>query len=335
TTSPPSDLAAQASGGFQRTVSDLRKSGLEIVFVFDSTGSMSRTIHDTKTTIVQMLAVLRALVPDARVGIVTYRDHDKREDYVVRQVPLGSDFWQASNFVQFVTAEGGGDRPEDVRAGMRAAFEQKWRTGARRVVVLAGDAPPHEEDEKRLLAEVASFAKNGRSFVHTLVTSPDQAGADTHAVFREIAAAGKGTCQGLNLRDRVLQRVLTLAFGREFDQDLAVVIRAVEAEQRRVDVKALDLARRGGPELAAALRQDPVPQELWNALVRRPRRAIAEQMVEMLGATDTPAVSRQAIAAALQRIFEMSVPPIDPADPEPPSGKQLAELRKRARAVEP
>ena len=61
------------TGGFRQTVAELRTSGLEIVFVFDSTGSMSRAIVETKTTIVQMLAVLHALAAPAaplRVGVV-------------------------------------------------------------------------------------------------------------------------------------------------------------------------------------------------------------------------------------------------------------------------
>lgn len=315
------------SGGFQKTVGELRKSGLEIVFVFDSTGSMTTTIRDTKTTIAQMLAVLRVLVPDARIGLVTYRDRGSSEQYLVRQVPLGHDFWRASNFVQFITAEGGGDLPEDVRAGMRAAFQQDWRRGARRVIVLAGDAPPHPEDLARLLAEVRSFTQDGRSFVHTLVASPDLAGRDAHETFADIARAGKGLCQGLDARDRVLQRVLTLAFGREFDQDLALVERAVKAEAERIDVRALDLARRGGPELAAALRENPVPQALWNALVRRPRRAVVEQLVDLLGDADTREPTRQAIAAALQRIFDLALPPIDPFGETSPTPYQLAQLR--------
>lgn len=327
------DAAGVGSGGFQRTVGDLRKSGLEIVFVFDSTGSMTRTIQDTKATIAQMLAVLRALVPDARIGIVTYRDHGAREEYLVRQVPLGVDFWRAANFMQFVSAAGGGDRNEDVRAGLRAAFEQPWRSGARRVVVLAGDAPPHSSDQNRLLSDVRMFAQQGKSFVHTLVTSPDHAGSDTHDAFQKIADAGRGICQRLEDRDRVLQRVLTLAFGREYDQDVAAVIRQVEADQKRVDVMALDLARRGGPDLVAALREDPVPQPLWNALVRRPRRAVVEQLIEVLGAPDTSGATRQAIAAALQQILDLDQPPIDPVEPAPPTARALAQLRKMAKGV--
>lgn len=324
------DVGGAGSGSFQQTVARLQETGLDIVFVFDSTGSMTRTILDTKSTIVEMLAVLRLLVPGARVGLVTYRDEGRREEYVVRQVPLDVDYWRATNFVQFVVAEGGGDRPEDVRAGLETAFAQPWRSSARRVVVLAGDAPPHARDVTPLLDAVQRFAKDGRSFVHTLVTSPERAGDDTAQQFAAIARAGRGVCEPLANHDRVLQRVLALAFGREFDRDLRQVIASVERECERVDVQALHLARAGGIELARALRQKPLPTEVWNALVRRPRRATTELLVDVLAAPDTPAHSREAVAAALQRIFGLQVPPIDPTTEAPPAQHRVDQLRALA-----
>jgi hypothetical protein len=322
-------VATVGSSGFRRAVADLQKSGLEIVFVFDSTGSMSRTIHDTKHSIAQMLGVLRTLVPQARVGIVTYRDRGPKEEYLVKQVPLVADFWRLGNFVQSIAAEGGGDRPEDVRAGLRAAFAQAWRRDARRVVVLAGDAPPHADDLRELLRDVREFARNGRSFVHALVTSPESAGADTQETFAAIAEAGRGTAADLQAHERVLQRVLTLAFGREFDQDVAAVIRAVEQARERAGVQALDLARRGGPDLARALLQDPVPADLLDALVRRPRRAVAEQLVGLLGASGAPEHTRHAAAWALLRILDLPLPPVDPCSGEPLRERELARLRRR------
>jgi cell division septation protein DedD len=324
------DMTGIGSGGFQRTVGELRKSGLEIVFVFDSTGSMTRTIHDTKTSITQMLTVLRTLVPDARIGLVTYRDQGNNERYVVRQVPLGLDPWLAINFMQHVTAEGGGDRPEDVRTGLQTAFAQHWRPGARRVVVLAGDAPPHARDEQHLLRDVRAFARDGRSFVHTLVTSPEQAGADTRDAFESIALAGRGISQRLDSSDQVLQRVLTLAFGRDYDRDIAEVVRAVEQESARVDVAALALVRDGGPGLARALRRQPLSPTLWNAMVRRPRRHVAEQLVELLADRGAAASNRQAAAAALQRLLALPLPPIDPEQQTPPPAPVLTSLRTAA-----
>lgn len=324
---------AIGSGSFREQVAELQESGLEIMFVFDSTGSMTRTITDTKTTIVQMLDVLRTLVPDARVGLATYRDRNRREDYLVRQVPLDLDYWRASNFVQFVTAEGGGDRPEDVRAGLNAAFSQNWREAARRVVVLAGDAPAHSDDFGRLLKEVRTFAANRRSFVHTLITSPERAGDDTRKQFERIADAGRGSCEPIEHRDRVLQRVLTLAFGKEFDQDIEAVAASIERERGRVDVGSLHLARKGGSELRRALLRRPVPARLWNALVKRPHQATTDVLFDLLVGPRTPSHTRHAAAAALQHILELPVPPIETETNEPPSPRRIQRLRTLAKRL--
>ncbi|HEB51845.1 MAG TPA: VWA domain-containing protein [bacterium] len=318
------------AGSFAKQVAALQESGLEIVFVFDSTGSMTRTILDTKNTIVQMLEVLRMLVPDARVGLVTYRDRGRRDEYLVRAMPLALDYWHAVNFVQFIVAEGGGDRPEDVRAGLRAAFQQNWRHSTRRVVVLAGDAPTHREDLGKLLQEVRRFAHDRRSFVHTLITSPDRAGKDTFEQFRRIAAAGNGVCEPIDHHERILQRVLALAFGREFTEDLAAVIRAVERDRDRVDVQSLHLVRKGGSKLARALRQRPVPTTLWNALVRRPRRSTAKLLIDLLADDRAPEHSRHAAAAALQRMLDLPLPPIDAVSGEGPSERRIQRLRTLA-----
>ncbi len=323
------DVARLGSGGFRKVVGELRQSGLEIVFVFDSTGSMTRTINETKATITEMLAVLRALVPDARIGLVTYRDRGAREDYVTRQVPLGLDYWQAVNFVQEVLAEGGGDRPEAVRDGLDAAFEQPWRAGARRVIVLAGDAPPHDNDRAEVLRRVKAFSKDRRSFVHTLVTSPELAGDDTRRIFAAIAEAGHGHCVPIDNRDRILQQVLELAVGREFDQDLAAVTAEVVANRDQVDTWSLDLARRGGDGLARELFSQPVPAPLLNALVRRPRREVFTQLATLLAADNTPDHTRQAIAWVMQHALQLPMPPIDPVEPRK-SNPLVADRMRRA-----
>lgn len=327
------DEGGVGSGSFRGELRELKETGLEIVFVFDSTGSMTRTIVDTKETIVQMLDVLRTLVPDARVGLVTYRDRGRREEYLVRQVPLDVDYWRATNFVQFVVAEGGGDQPEDVRSGLKSAFQQSWRRSARRVVVLAGDAPAHREDFDKLLKEVRRFTMNRKSFVHTLITSPERATDRTYEHFQKIAKAGRGTCETIDNRERILQRVLTLAFGTQYASDLQQVITQVDQERQRVDVKSLHLVRQGGRELRQALRERPVRTELWNALIRRPRRPTATMLVDLLADSRSPSHTRHAAAAALQRILELPVPPIDTQTNEPPSEYRIQRLRRLAQAL--
>ena len=309
------DLGSAGSAEFRRAVGELRHTGLEIVFVIDSTGSMTRAIADTKATIHEMLLVLRALVPDARIGLVTYRDRGRREDYLTREVPLGIDYWQAVNFVQDVLAEGGGDRPEAVREGLERALDQPWQPRARRVVVLAGDAPPHDDTFEGLLHRLRAFSKDGRSFVHTLLTSPDHAGEDTRTSFQTIATAGRGQAVELAARDRILLEVLALAFGREFHGDLQEVTATVLAARDFVDARSLDLARRGGDDLRAALFVVPVDATLVNALIRRPRRAVYRELHVWLQDPATPNPTRQAIAWVLQRALELPMSPVDAVDP--------------------
>lgn len=309
------DVGNSGSLAFRQAVGQLRQSGLEIVFVFDSTGSMTRTINDTKSTIHEMLLVLRALIPDARIGMVTYRDRGKREDYVTRDVPLGNDYWQAINFVNDVLAEGGGDRPEAVREGIETALAQPWHHGSRRVIVLAGDAPPHAEGFAGLLQKVKTFSKDGRSFVHTLLTTPQFAGDDTREAFAKLAEAGRGQAVELQQRDGILLEVLSLAFGREFRGDLEEVKASVLAAREYVDTKALDLARRGGEPLRAALCRIPVEPALVNALIRRPRKGVFRELHAMLEDTATPNATRQAVAWTLQKALDLPMSPVDAKDP--------------------
>ena len=317
-------------GSFKKQVQELQESGLEIVFVFDSTGSMNRTILDTKSTIMQMLEVLRTLVPSARVGLVTFRDRGSSEEYLVQQVPLDIDYWRATNFVQFIVAEGGGDLPEDVRAGLTSAFKQDWRRSARRVVVLAGDAPAHKNDFKQLLSEVKRFALNHRSFVHTLITSPKNANDETRSHFEQIAKAGHGTCEPIENHERILQRVLTLAFGAQYENDLERVIAEVGEARSRVDVRSLHLVRQGGSKLRQALYEQPVPPKLWNALVKRPQRATVNILLDLLADKQTPSHTRNACAAAVQHIFGLSMPPIDTLANEAPPRHRIGRLRMLA-----
>lgn len=307
--------APRGSQAFQQALGSLRVTGLEIVFVFDSTGSMTRTIAETKDTMHEMLLVLGALVPDARIGMVTYRDRGELEDYVTRSVPLSNDYFQAINFVHDVAAEGGGDLPEAVREGLECAMAQPWREAARRVIVLAGDAPPHADEFANLLRRVRAFSGNGRSFVHTMLTSLHATDPTAKQLFAELAHAGRGSAVQLRQRDRILEEVLTLAFGQEFRGDLDQITAQVVADRDFVDTRSLALARSGGRPLADALRLRPVAPSLVNALIRLPRRAVYGQLLAMLQARDTPNHTRQAIAWVLQQALRLPALPIDVADP--------------------
>lgn len=327
------DVLREGAGtaAFRKTVSELRKTGLEVVFVFDSTGSMGSSIRATKEGIAQMLDVLRALVPDARFSLVTYRDKGAGEDYLVRSLPLDRDFYAAVNWMQSVEAGGGGDTPEAVLAGLRESFRQDFRRGARRVVVVAGDAPPHDRDRQAMRDVVRRFASEPNSAVHTLLTSGTN--SDAKEAFAEIAKTGRGLCLPIEDQGRLLRQVLTLAFGTSYENDLDAVQQRLAAERSSPPTWARDLARRGGPDLAAALAQNPVPSALVHALLRRPSRAALLECVAVLSAKDSGDAQRQAAAHVLQNKLELRACPIDPENPRPIVSSAAAALRQQVLAL--
>ena len=109
---------------------------------------------------------------------------------------------------------GGGDRDEAVLEGLIAALQQRWSKDARRVIVLVGDAPPHDATEASIQSRMKAFAADGRSYMHAIVTSENgknQLPKDTLKSFGKIASAGKGQCLPFEDEEQILRHALRTA----------------------------------------------------------------------------------------------------------------------------
>ena len=99
---------------------------------------------------------MQRLVPTARIGAVAYRDRDdgkiataprQSEDFVVKWTDLTFNGKKVQDFLDGIVAEGGGDWEEAVKDGFETAMQQlKWRPDAKKVIILVGSSPPHEQD---------------------------------------------------------------------------------------------------------------------------------------------------------------------------------------------
>jgi hypothetical protein len=121
---------------------------VDLAFVVDTTGSMGTFIAAARRHMTDMLRGLAgaAVTPvDLRLALVEYRDHPPQEDtFVARAHPFRVDLARAQKVIDGLQPSGGGDAPEAVYDGLRAAVrELDWRPHARRLAVLVGDAPPH------------------------------------------------------------------------------------------------------------------------------------------------------------------------------------------------
>jgi len=131
-------------GGFGDFIGGLRKVGLDVALVIDSTDSMQFVIDSVKGRFTKLVASLRAMVPTSRIGIVAYRDSG--DEYVTKWVDLSFSTAKIQGFLASLTSGGGGDWPEAVYAGLDVAIRDlSWRKRSKRIVVLAAGSPPHPQ----------------------------------------------------------------------------------------------------------------------------------------------------------------------------------------------
>lgn len=166
---------------------------IEVVFVLDTTGSMSGLIEAAKEKIWSIATSLAQAesAPEIRMGLVAYRD--RGDSYVTQVTGLSSDLDSVYATLMDYRAAGGGDTPESVNQALHDALhEVQWskRQGIYQAVFLVGDAPPHMDypDEPQYPEIIAAAKQRG------IVINAIQAGeADrTRRAWQKIAALGSG-----------------------------------------------------------------------------------------------------------------------------------------------
>jgi Mg-chelatase subunit ChlD len=166
---------------------------VEVVFVLDTTGSMSGLIEGAKVKIWKIVnqIVSGKPVPDVRVGLVAYRD--RGDAYVTRFTPLTSDLDAIYGVLRGFSAGGGGDGPESVNEALHVGLTKpRWsRTaGTLRIIYLVGDAPPHMDYAQDVKYPVTCEAAARAGVIINTVQCGDMGG--TGRVWKEIADRAEG-----------------------------------------------------------------------------------------------------------------------------------------------
>lgn len=215
-----------AGGGWEGLLQSLRRDGLDVILTFDSTGSMQGEIDQVKGQIRRIGTTLLKLVPKARISICTYRD--RGDEYVVRGLPLTNDLQQIESYLEGVRAGGGGDAPEAVHEGIRWSIEQNsFRPRARKVILVFGDAPPHQEDLPTCLRLASDFRGMQQGVVSTVTCRA----ARQLREFVEIAEVGGGEAFLTADERQIMTQLIVLVFG---SRHRAKVLEAFELlEERR------------------------------------------------------------------------------------------------------
>lgn len=118
----------------------------DVLFLFDTTGSMYGELGVAQSTAGDILSALAAEC-NPGFAVAHYRDWPPEDTLpweLVQDVTL--DQPSVVNAINSLSAVGGGDWPESVGWALHNSLGIGWREGSVKVVVLVGDAPPHDPD---------------------------------------------------------------------------------------------------------------------------------------------------------------------------------------------
>jgi hypothetical protein len=128
----------------------VRRPKVELVFVVDTTGSMS-LVEPMKQKIYSICNLILSAkpAPELRVGLLAFKDRDTpgtKEEYLTKPFDLRDHFDEVFAEFKTYTATGGGDTPEAVNEALDHAIHKlSWSKDRRtiKLLFLIGDAPPH------------------------------------------------------------------------------------------------------------------------------------------------------------------------------------------------
>lgn len=144
---------------------------LDLAFVFDDTGSMSREIDGAKAGVTDLTDSIDNRGIDARYALVSFKD-----DVEVDQ-RFTTNASRLKSSVDRLAASGGGDVPEANFDAIERALDLDWRSNAQRVIVDITDAPSHYRNDGSGFSEytfddVTQHLREGD--VTFISVSPDQ-----------------------------------------------------------------------------------------------------------------------------------------------------------------
>lgn len=117
---------------------------IEVVFSFDTTGSMYPCLTQVRRKIKETVTRLMSEIPQMKIGIIAHGDYcDEGSTYVIKKFDISSDIDAICEFVQNVEPTGGGDAPECYELVLHEAQSLSWSDNASKSLVLIGDDVPH------------------------------------------------------------------------------------------------------------------------------------------------------------------------------------------------
>jgi hypothetical protein len=187
----------------------------DVVFSFDTTGSMSQCIGEVRRKVKQVISRLFQEIPGIKIGIVAHGDYcDQKDTYLMKQVDIGATESEIIQFVESVGNTNGGDYPEAYEYVLRKVQSMSWTSDSMRALVMIGDAYPHEKsnnpeniDWKEEVEEIKKMGINIYS-----VQALDSGNSKSYTFYKQMAVSTNGYHLQLGQFSTICDMLLAICF---------------------------------------------------------------------------------------------------------------------------
>lgn len=148
------------------------QSGMQVMFIVDTTGSMSDEIAYLQKDFSSI--AMEVAAADVEFAACFYRD--KGDEYVTKCNRFTPEAAVVQAQINAEYADGGGDAPEAVAQILTEAIaeNEEWREDRVKLAFLIFDAPPHEGTEDALQAAVTAAAQKGIRVIPVVASNADR-----------------------------------------------------------------------------------------------------------------------------------------------------------------
>lgn len=187
----------------------------DVVFSFDTTGSMSQCIREVRRKVKDVVLRLFNEIPGIRIGIVAHGDYCDKND-LMKHIDLGTDSQKIIEFIESTPDTNGGDYPEAYEYVLREVQKFSWNSESMRAFVMIGDAYPHaKEDNPEKIdwkEEVEEIKKMGINIYS--VQALYSGNAKSYTFFKQMASITNGYHLMLNQFSTINDMMLAICFNQ-------------------------------------------------------------------------------------------------------------------------
>ncbi len=190
---------------------------IDIVIAIDCTGSMSGTISNVKANAQRIVEIIRERAATTWFGAIKFRDYGDDFITTVLMNP-GENVSEFQSAVNTMQAGGGGDWAEAyVEVVFQAAQDVTWRQSARSLLIILGDAPPHDplygtgtSSSGHTWAQAAQAANAAEVIVSMIAVGQGVGNATVRQSYQYMTSATNGIYMESSDPNQVADAIITL-----------------------------------------------------------------------------------------------------------------------------